>query len=247
MTAGKRESHYREPPTVVTKDAGDVPAQQKLIESCQGLVRSLAWRIYQKLPPHVDLEDLISAGQVGLAEAARDYDPGRGARFITYAFYRIRGAIFDGLSKLGWFRHHDYHSSRYEHMAGELLRLENEDSAPSTGEESLRWFKNQVSTMAVVYLATGGGGGENGAQLADESAPSPPAVAIEHELREKLQELITALPSDAGGLIRGVYFEGLTLGEAGRRLGISKAWASRLHAKTLKRLARSLRLLGVAD
>jgi RNA polymerase sigma factor for flagellar operon FliA len=62
-----------------------------------------------------------------------------------------------------------------------------------------------------------------------------------------LRELIDALPSDSGSLIRGAYFEGLTLKQAGERIGVSKAWASRLHAKTLQRLARALRLLGRDD
>jgi RNA polymerase sigma factor for flagellar operon FliA len=254
--AAKLEAQNGGTASVVTEVRETLPPTQRLIESCQGLVRSLAWRIHQRLPPHVDLEDLISFGQVGLVEAARDFDPTRGTRFITYAYYRVRGAIFNGLSELTWFRYHDYYSSRYEYMANELLELDNRDSEQAgthTAEDDLRWFRNQTSAMAVVYLATQRGRNDDreseggGRQIADESAPSPSALAMERELREKLNELIAALPSDAGGLIRAVHFEGLTLQEAGRRLGISKAWASRLHAKTLQRLAHSLRLLGVSD
>jgi RNA polymerase sigma factor for flagellar operon FliA len=136
-------------------------------------------------------------------------------------------------------------------MANELLTLDTGDrSDPATAEEDLRWLKSRTSAMAVVYLAStgetsdNGDNGRRGVQLADDAARSPAVLAMEGELREKLHEIIAALPSDAGALIRGVYFEGLTLQEAGRRLGISKAWASRLHAKTLGRLAHSLRLLG---
>src|SRR5688572_30076999 len=92
-------------------EARKAPDQHGLIAGCQGLVRTLAWRIHKKLPPSVDLEDLISYGQVGLAEAARDFDPSLGDHFITYAYYRIRGAILDGLTKLSWFSLHDYHGS----------------------------------------------------------------------------------------------------------------------------------------
>ena len=81
-------------------------------------------------------------------------------------------------------------------------------------------------------------------EAADESTPAPPAQAMEEELRDRLRQLIDALPSDAGQLIRAVYYEGVTLTEAGSRLGISKAWASRLHAKTLRRLARALQMIG---
>jgi RNA polymerase sigma factor for flagellar operon FliA len=82
--------------------------------------------------------------------------------------------------------------------------------------------------------------------LEDPSSPNPEATLIGEELREKLAELVAALPEEARALIQATYYEGLTLQEAGRRLGVSKSWASRLHAKTLKRLARGLRSLGVA-
>ena len=84
-------------------------------------------------------------------------------------------------------------------------------------------------------------GGDDQFTLVDKSMLSPQAQAIQGEIQEKLCELIEDLPMDASSLIRAVYFEGLTLQEAGGRLGISKAWASRLHAKTLQHLAHSLR------
>ena len=67
------------------------------------------------------------------------------------------------------------------------------------------------------------------------------------ETFRKVHQLIDELPEECRSLIRGAYFEGLTLTEAGQRLGIGKAWASRLHAKALQRLGRSLRLAGIGD
>src|ERR1035437_5240084 len=94
---------------------------QALIEECQGLVRSLASRIHHKLPPHVDIDDLVAYGQMGLAEAARDYDPGRETQFSTFAYYRIRGAIYDGLAKMSWFSRIEYRRRRKRQMAGQVL------------------------------------------------------------------------------------------------------------------------------
>jgi RNA polymerase sigma factor for flagellar operon FliA len=197
------------------------------------------------------MDDLIAFGQVGLAEAARDFNPARGNKFTTYAFYRIRGAILDGLSKMGWFSRHHYHSRRYESMANEVMRLDSEgESKPgATLVDSVRGLGRVAGSLAVVYLATRGERDEeNGApSIADESTPSPAAQAIEREMRDTLRELVEALPSDARSLIEGVYYEGLTLQDAGARVGISKAWASRLHAKTLQRLAHSLRLIGADE
>jgi len=79
------------------------------------------------------------------------------------------------------------------------------------------------------------------------AVPGGPATALNREMNEKLHKLIDQLPPEAGTLIRATYFEGLTLQEAGRKLGISKSWASRLHARTLQRLARSLRLQQAAS
>ncbi|MHC4398303.1 MAG: sigma-70 family RNA polymerase sigma factor [Planctomycetota bacterium] len=222
---------------------------QQLIEGCQGLVRSLATKVHRKLPPHLELDDLVAYGQVGLAEAARDFDPTRGFQFSTYAYYRIRGAIYDGVSKMTWLSRSHYHRIRYDQMSNELLRLEAEDSEEAI-ESDWRWLRDVSRALAVVYLSAHGAGDDdnpNQFALEDPSAQEPPLAAIDRETRQKLHELIDALPSEAGVLVRSVYFEGLTLQEAGERLGVSKSWASRLHAKTLQRLARSLKLMGVVD
>ena len=223
---------------------------QELIASCQGLVRSLAWKIHCKLPKHVDLDDLVSYGQVGLAEAARDYEEGRG-HFTTFAYYRVRGAILDGLSKMRWFNQADYHRGKYEQMAQEVLYPEDDAQRESAAdlEEDVRWLRNVGGALATVYLFchsndehTDGAGA-----VEDDSVVSPPATLLKREMQEKLHELVNALPADAAALIRGAYFEGLSLKEAGERIGVSKAWASRLHAKTLGQLARSLVELQMAD
>jgi RNA polymerase sigma factor for flagellar operon FliA len=226
------------------------PDPQQLIEECQGLVRSLAVAIRRKLPPNVDLEDLVAYGQIGLVEAARDFDPARGGRFSTYAYYRIRGAIYDGLSKMTWFGRRDQAQVRYHRGSNELLRLEEEEAgtSPETGlTVDARWLRNVTRALAVVYLATqvDAEEGPGVGALEDRSSPAAPAVAIGREISQRLHELVDALPPEASQLIRSTYFEGLTLQEAGARLGVSKSWASRLHAKALQRLARSLRLEGI--
>ena len=70
--------------------------------------------------------------------------------------------------------------------------------------------------------------------------PSPESKAELREFRMLLTDLIEKLPDDRKSLIKSAYFDGLTLKEAGERIGISKAWASRLHAKTLNELAAAL-------
>lgn len=227
---------------------GKTPRQ--LIDDCQGIVRSLAWKIHRKLPKSVELDDLIAYGQLGLAQAARDFDASRGGQFTTYAYYRVRGAIFDGLSQMSWFSRREYHASRYEQRASEVLQLSGrtvEERAGASTEDEARWFSDVASTVSVAYLASLDEVRNAAMGETVEESSGPPACAIDREMCQKLADLINELPAEAGTLIRATYFEGLTLTDAGKRLGISKAWASRLHAKTLRRLAHGLRLMGAAN
>lgn len=222
---------------------------QQWIQECQGLVRSLAVRIHRKLPRNIELDDLIAYGQVGLAEAARDFDPARGSQFSTYAYYRIRGAIYDGVAKMTWFSRAQYNRIRYDQMAGEVLSEQAQGSGPRDEgiEADTRWFRNLSRTLAVVYLTTHRQPDDDDQlPVVDSSTPEPGTVVMGREISQKLRELIAALPEDEKTLIEATYFEGLTLQEAGKRLGVSKSWASRLHAKALQRLARSLKLMGIA-
>lgn len=230
------------------------PSHAMLIASCQGLVKSIAWKIHQKLPKHVELDDLIGYGQVGLAEAARGFDEARGGQFTTYAYYRIRGAILDGLARMQWFNAYDFHSGKYERMADSLLEGEGEAAAEEAAapaaktEDQVSWFAETSTMLAMAYLMSGQGGDERRAQEPeDRSTPMPGADAAKRELAERLHELINELPDNMSKLIRASYFGGLTLTEAGKTIGISKSRASRLHAEALGQLARSLRRAQLVD
>lgn len=233
----------------MTQSPDDVAA---LIERNQGLVRSLALGIHRKGPPHIELDDLIAYGQVGLAEAARDFDPARGNQFSTYAYYRIRGAIYDGLSTMSWFGRSGARHLRYEQRCDEILdesqcEAPAEQQAPSL-DDDLRWLQSVSQTMAVVYLATEmdeDAIGWREAYLPDPSQVSAATVLHQREITQRLHSLIGTLPHQEAALIRATYFDGLTLQQAAQRVGLSKSWASRLHAKVIEKLGRALRLQGL--
>ncbi|MGE0755681.1 MAG: sigma-70 family RNA polymerase sigma factor [Pirellulaceae bacterium] len=220
---------------------------KELIDDGQALVRSLALNINRNVPVPVDLDDLIAYGQVGLAEAAREFDPAVGTQFTTFAYYRIRGAIYDGISKMSWTSRARYNRLRYERMANEALQ---EETARGAADDSLasqaKWFRGVSEKLAVVYLASGVDeerGGLRDSVLEDPRA-TPSAMVAGREISEKLSEMVNSLPAPERRLIRTIYFEGATLQEAANLLGISKSWASRMHAKVLEQLARSLRRMG---
>jgi len=211
----------------------------ELIQQCQGLVRSLAKQIHLTLPPSADLDDLIGYGQLGLAEAARVFNPDVNVKFSTFAYYRIRGAIFDGISKMAWFRRHSAANARYERGANALLEEASTEAAADIAADA-RWLNDVSRSLAVAYLTSQ----SRPLELEDEDCEDPSAVMADQELSDRLHELLDRLPSEAQSLIRGVYFEGLSLQDAGMRLGVSKSWASRLHSRILDRLGRELRRLG---
>jgi RNA polymerase sigma factor for flagellar operon FliA len=211
------------------------PQIAELMHGCQGLVRSIAWKIHQKVPRSVDLDDLIGYGQIGLAEAARDFDVSRGNQFTTYAYYRVRGAILDGLATMSWFSRADYFRGRYEQAANAVLH-ETESEASLAGE--LQWFAGTTRSLSAAWMMN-----EYAAEVADETraGTTPPSAGVEAEdLKRLMGDALAKLEPQERTLIEAIYFEGLTIKEAGERIGISKAWASRQHARILSRLALQL-------
>ena len=226
--------------------ASSESAHATLVESCQGLVRSLAVQVGRKFHGSFELDDLIAYGQVGLAQAAKDFQTDRGAQFSTYAYYRIRGAIYDGISRMSWAGGRPPQEARFQQQAGEVLEHNAEQPAAEVPHDDARWFTGITSRLAVVYLASGATGRSAiDSQAADTAAPS--AAMQNREICEQLHALIDKLPDDQRSLIRLTYFDGLTLHEASQKLGFSKSWASRLHAKCLASLALDLRQVGIVD
>lgn len=227
----------------------DINQANVLVAGCQGLVRNIAWKICQKLPRSVELDELIAYGQVGLIEAANKFEADRGIRFTTFAYYRIRGAIFDGLSEMSWFTARDYHKGRYERLAADLLEsdAENYDDASDNAADNAQWLTGVSTRLAVVsMMASAMGPDAASSEATDRSEPRPEDGLIGDELVEALHQSVRQLPEQQRSLIELAYFEGLTLKEAGEKLGISKSWASRLHDKALHALCDVLTRKGVA-
>jgi RNA polymerase sigma factor for flagellar operon FliA len=219
--------------------------REELIEAGQPLVRWLALRIHRNIPVRVDLEDLIAYGEVGLAEAARDYEPARGAQFTSFAYYRVRGAIYDGLAKMTWTSRAFHNRVRYERMAADVME---ETGQPEHADDQANWFGNLTVKLGVTYLISQADtpGGIRDSAIADPRVGGPVLVA-RREIVEILRTLVEQLPVTERRLIQAIYFEGATLQQAANQIGLSKSWASRIHARLLEQLARDLRRCGAAD
>ena len=192
-----------------------------LIKDNQGLVYKLAMTTHRRLPVRVELDDLVGYGMVGLAEAAAGFDPKQGVHFSTYAYPRIRGAIYDGLAKVSWMSR-----ARYRN----LLNSQKKSEAQQGGAERVPGELPGLSPHSL---------GDNDLTPEDQEA-IPPTRLLEKELVSKLTVVIEELPPQQKGLIVGVYFDGKSLQQVALQLGISKSWASRLHSSTLTELAQKL-------
>lgn len=121
---------------------------QELIDGAQDLVCALARKIHNGLPPHISYDDLVAYGQVGLAESARSFRPEQGVRFSTFAYYRIRGAIYDGLSKMSWTSPAARKALQADALGNDCLASESEIATRAPEE----WLVTTTDRLAMTHL-----------------------------------------------------------------------------------------------
>lgn len=213
--------------------------RRELVEEHLGLVRSLAAKVRRSHNVELPEEELVSFGSPGLVEAAARWDPARGVAFATFAYYRVRGAIFDGLRQLGWL-------SRREYLRAEAASnayLQREAEAPSGGsDEPLAGVAGALDGVAAIFVTMVGGVGLD--QTVEDTETEDPESGVERmQTRQQVRRAVAGLPQPERQLVEGHYFGGKTLTAVGEELGLSRSWASRLHARAVKLLAEELRAL----
>jgi RNA polymerase sigma factor for flagellar operon FliA len=234
--------------------SSEISGPEQWIEQTQGLVRSLAYAIHRSVPRNVPVEDIIAYGQVGLLQAAQAYRSDYGTSFQTFAYHRIRGAIFDGLGKMAWTSRAAQRQFAAERSSHEVLADQHQDGQDDKNEGGKKdspvaaagWLFRTTEKLAVVQLvASGSSGYERDDGGIEDRSERPDEQVAQDELRDMLNALVKKLPEIERSLIELTYYEGRSFAEAARMLGHSKSWASRLHAQILQRLARSVNLLDV--
>ena len=213
---------------------------EKQIMIHQPLVISIAARIHKTLPKFIAYEDVLAYGQMGLTQAANTYESKPGAQFSTFAYYRITGAIYDGIARMNWSTRAQYRHFKSLQMASEVVAEVAERSGCDGFESNADWFVDSVQNLSVVYLfsaATNESPIEN--QLVGDAC-DPADIAAGNELGELLLSAIEKLPTVERELICKTYYEGMSLAEASESLGRSRSWGSRTHLKILKTLGQQL-------
>lgn len=226
----------------------DQAEREKLVEQHLDLADKAARMVYSRVKQHVQFEELVSLGTIGLAEASQRFDPSRGVPFGAYAWYRTQGAIIDGLRRASnlprrvWLQlvalraAADYLEHRVEREVG----VAKQGIQPASGADALAAIRTALGAIRTMYL-TSLEGLEEQTGFEPQAESVDPHESIDNQRRDtKIRAAIAELPERERALVTKCYFEGKNLVEAGEELGISKSWASRIHAQAVDRLRRAL-------
>src|SRR5215469_7573220 len=125
----------------------------RLIEANVPYAHALAAEVVRKLPPDLERKDIQGWAELGLVEAANAFDSTRGVQFKTFAYYRIKGAIYDGLRKMGWYPKSQYQQMRFEMAANEYMKdASGEPPASGTAESQLQDLKETTGNIMTCYM-----------------------------------------------------------------------------------------------
>ena len=232
-----------------------VENREAVIKEYAPMVKYVANRIAMRLPPHVEVDDLISVGVLGLIDAIDKYDSTRGAKFKTYAEFRVRGAILDELRSMDWVpRSVRQKASSMDGVVQKLQnklgrRPEDDEIAEEMGVSLDELFTtlNETKSMPILSLEDLGIAKESGEQqslldcLAGKNDVDPQMHIRLVELKEIISKAIDTLPEKERLMISLYYYEELTMKEIGGVLGITESRVSQIHSKAVFRLRNKLK------
>lgn len=223
----------------------EIEERNRLIEENMGQVKIIAMNFLEKGIP-VNLDELISMGYIGLIGAAEKFDPQKNTKFNTFAEYKIKGAILDGLRKLDFLSRGSRKKQKQieevvDKLSNKYGRIPTEDEiANELGLtlEKHRAISLQPSAKMILSLEHGNISRDIGLRdyFLDKNVTSPESVAITGQKSERLKKAISQLPERSQKMINLYYFEDLSMKEISLKLGISESTVSIIVRSTLEKL-----------
>lgn len=234
--------------------------REEVIKRYSPMIKYVANRIAMRLPPHIEVDDLISVGVLGLMDAITKYDSSRGAKFKTYAEFRVRGAILDELRSLDWVpRSIRQKASAVEKVVrsleSKLRRIPEDEEVAKEMDMSLDQFYrtlDETKSVPVFSLEDLGIAKESGEQqslldcLAGKADADPQTQIRLIELKEIIAKAIDTLPEKERLMVSLYYYEELTMKEIGAVLDITESRVSQIHSKAVLHLRTKLKAI-IAD
>ena len=252
QASNDRSRNRRSDVTVVRDGSDGGPVDRNaLIESHVALVEHVVLRLSAGFPRHVDRSELVSAGMIGLVEAADRYDPSRGIPFSRFAATRIRGAMLDAVRTADWAPRSVRAAARdaesaEQHLASKLGRtpqLEEVAEAAGMSSKELSQLRDQVNRGVLMTLDHAYGDDASMplvATIVDPDSPDPDLVLESTERAAYLRDAVTALPERHRQVIQGYFLEGRTSQEIAEDLDITQSRVSQLRADALEMMREGL-------
>ena len=219
------------------------------------LVKAIAVRVYENLPVHVDLDDLVHAGILGLFDAATKFDPEKQVVFSSYAKHRIKGAILDSLRQLDWAsrdlrRRHKQLEAATRDLAAELQRTPTEaEIAARLGVDVDRWRQMMLDLRSVGLISASTRSADNEDMPAPDfpSKPEtqPDSMCAREQLRSVLATAMQTLPERYKKVVVLYYTNEMTMKEIGGVLGINESRVSQIHKSALEKMNVALQGAGI--
>jgi RNA polymerase sigma factor for flagellar operon FliA len=250
--AGRRDGQRNGYPPGGVQLAVLTPEQEQVLLEHLPMVRFLARRIHERLPQHVDLEDLVSAGVVGLMDAFSKFNPAKKVQFRSYAQFRIRGAILDSLRTLDWSPRELRRKGRAVESAIQVLTARlghapNEAEVAAEMGQALEEYQQLLGDLKGLEIGTlhmernESSGEEELAYVPGRPEEDPLFCCLRKELEERLAESIQNLPDRERLVMSLYYYEEMTMREIGLALGVVESRVSQVHASAVAHLRAALR------
>src|SRR5437867_1830751 len=222
-------------------------SEEELVQKYLPLVKNVVGRLAMTLPPHVDGDDLYSAGLGGLLSAVRQYDPTAGTAFETYARLRIRGAVFDELRRMDWVPRSVHTKAR--RVQGVMQTIEQKKGRPATEDEMAKaldipvgeyrhWLEEiRPATFVCLDAAFNNSDFDDGFTqyegLADPRQENPVDGTFRREVSQFIAERLKALPDMQRKVLALYYFEDMRLREIAEAFGLTESRICQIHAQAI--------------
>jgi len=247
-------------PAVHTKSNGTAQAarlarRDRVVLEHLPLVKAIAVRVHENLPVHVDLDDLVHAGILGLFDAANKYNPDKQVVFSSYAKHRIKGAILDSLRQLDWAsrdmrRRHKQVEAATRDLSSTLQRAPTEaEVAAKLGMDVDRWRTMMLDLRNVGLVSASTRSNENedlpAPDFPGKQEAQPDSICAREQLRGVLGDAMKTLPERYQKVVVLYYTNEMTMKEIGGVLGINESRVSQIHKSALEKMMVVLQANGI--
>jgi RNA polymerase sigma factor for flagellar operon FliA len=228
--------------------AADLPPVDELVLKHGELVKRIAYHVVSRLPAHIEVDDLIQAGMIGLLNAAQNFTPTKGANFETYAGIRIRGAMLDEARRSNWTPRSTFRNAKQvsqairaiENRTGRDAKAQEIADALGVGLDEYHRMVESAASSRILSYEQLAGDPERASLLPDAPEDGPEAMLEEDQFREAVAQAIASLPERERLVLSLYYDQELNLREIGQVLEVSESRVCQIHGQAVLRIRSRL-------